>query len=760
MMAKRRISRLMATRHQLLAVGLAFALGTTSAWSADESQGTRSCELGSNSIFTPHQWPEQNLDLFAQGKIGVLQPQYDHFYLYIAYRSLIGKPLKQSDVENLRLFDPCWDDGTRGYFGYDWKSAPKMIAARQLWDTARKAVTDSAVLPRPANPSQRSALQYLENYVPNCNPDAFNRAALTLRQRLSTYSGSQWVKQWVEGQDLVFGQCDAKSNLFPEPAPQLAPNWFQKDRSYQIAAAKFYAGAYQESVTLFDAISKDKNSPWSSISPYLSARALLRQATLEVAGSSPAQTQLFEDAQSRLIALKQQSADPSITKDAERLLQRIGLTLDPYGERRKIEERLNADILSEGLGQDVRDFNTSLLYESEHLTTPPGFGVWLSAMRYKMEVLPSQFIPPKDDAWLIARLQYATATDTDILQLLEEARAVRNTAAAYPTVKYHMLRLSSNHAAAMALVRGLLTDKSLALTQQDKNRIADLALGHVQSKTEFAQLVYIRPIQNPMTNQSGSKREDSMPAVDHTGAKILNEQLPIDVLYKIQQASKSPTPLRKALLGVVWTRALVLKRWDLIKRLEPDLVATVPQAKSEIQRIGSGQDTVSKSRMGAVFLAKYPGLLGNISTQIYGTAAKDTSELALPNMHRRHLVDWDRDNWWCSIPAGRYYSNAPMPAPPSAHPMLSDAEAKQWLRERSVLLGIPNATDFLGNAVLEWAASHPQDEYLPNALRMIVRSARGGCVNATTQYVGARAFRHLHRHFPQSEAAKSTRTHG
>lgn len=743
-----------------LTIGFIGFFCALNAWGAEGNTGKRNCDLGSNNLFIPHQWPEQDLDLFAEGKIGILSPQYDHFYLYIAYRSLVGKTFRQSEIESLRPFDPCWDDETRGYFGYEWRNAPKMVAAWRSWGSARKLITDTSSKYQKATTGQRSALDYLDYNIPNCNPDAFSTAASTLQQRLVAYGNDIWVKQWVDGQDLVFGQCETKSDVFPNEAQRLAPSWFQKDRAYQIAAAKFYAGDYQDSVARFDAIAKDTESPWSDIAPYIAARALLRQASVGNVTNAVTQIQMFEDAQSRLIEFIKRASDVSTRRDGERLLQRIGLRIDPYGTRNAIEERLNSDILSTNLGQDVRDFDASLAYEPDVLATNPGFGAWLGAIRRGItNVLPPDFIPPMDDAWLVVRLQNADTSDNNVTKLLREAAQIPRTAPAYPTARYHMIRLISNHSEAMKIASELLADSTINLTQQDKNRIAKIALPHAKSPLELAKLIHVKPVSSQFSDFSHNEIEESLPPVDQDGAKILNELMPLDTLYSVQHNPSSPQSLRKALLGVVWTRALVLKRWDILKKLEFDLMQALPKARTEIQLIASANQPAEKFGLGAVFLAKFPGLLGNISTQIYGTQEKDISELALPNMHRRHPVDWDRDNWWCSIPEGRYWSNDPIPAAPQAHPMLSVKEAKQWKQEMRTLAEIPNATDYLGSAVLEWATAHPKDNRLPEALRMIVRSARGGCISATTQGLGRRAFRHLHRHFPQSDAARTTRTH-
>ncbi|OYT91677.1 MAG: hypothetical protein CFE43_12080 [Burkholderiales bacterium PBB3] len=488
----------------------------------------------------------------------------------------------------------------------------------------------------------------------------------------------------------------------------------------------------------------------------MAARALIRQASLQVPPPDTTVEQIYTQAELRLHELKKSAAAPALKRDADRLLQRVGLVTDPYGMRSALDERLSSDNLPETIGQDVRDFDAALAIESTFLAQRLGFGAWLAAMRMGVDVaLPDGLELPKTELWLLAKLQSAKPGSAGIPNLLREAGNVSRGSPAFVTARYHMIRLESNHAAAMAIARAILNDTNVGLTQQDRNRIADVSLPHVQSKLEFSNLVYVLPMKAYAT----STATGGLPVVDVVGAKVLNESLPLDVLYDLQRARTTPNPLRKALLGVVWVRAFVLQRWDILERLEVDMKSLLPSNREELIEIRMATAIPQKRALGAIFLAKHPGLLGSISTQFYSTDPKDIAELALPNMHRRSVEAIDRRNWWCSLPEGRYFSTDPAPPEPPLHPMLSPKEISAWRSERLTLLAIPNATDYLGNIVLDWASTHPKDRGLPTALRMIVRSARGGCVGPDTQALGKRAFRHLHRHFPSSEAAKITFSH-
>jgi hypothetical protein len=133
----------------------------------------------------------------------------------------------------------------------------------------------------------------------------------------------------------------------------------------------------------------------------------------------------------------------------------------------------------------------------------------------------------------------------------------------------------------------------------------------------------------------------------------------------------------------------------------------------------------------------------------------------MPNMHRRLLQDGSRENWWCSLPEGRYWPQDPAPAAPAAPAFpafLNEDEKRQWREENEILVATPNATEYLAALVLPWAKEHPRDPDLPPALRMIVRSARGGCVSDSTRMMGRTAFRHLHRYFPTRQETVQTRT--
>ena len=713
--------------------------------------GHRSCELGyDNSIFAPKSWPERDLDSYALRNLGIVVPQYDHFYLFIAYRKLSALSLTATDVERLRPFDPCWDDGSRQWHGHDGWSASPMQSAQEAWRDARARVLAPSERSQ-QNGSYDSVLGYLGRSVPNCNPDAYRNAAHTLLDRLAVHGGDPFVVEWARGQDLVLGKCTAVSDELPAAAPVTAPDWYRHDRAYQTAAAHFYAGHYQRAAEAFDAIAQETSSPWKDIAPYLTARSLIRQASIDRAADNEA---LLTDARTRLDAAGAATKDEALRADIARLAQRVRLTLEPQAVKAELDQHLSAATLPQTIGQDVRDFDTKALLELPADADGRRFSQWLDAMRSTPELNGGEG-RPANDLWLVAALQNSNVDGPQVPQLLARASRVPKASPAYYTAQYHIVRLTPEHDRAMRITRELLALPDDEFSRQDKNRLKAAAIGHARTPPEFALLAYRQPL--AMTSARYDKT--SLPVVDSATAKVLNGALPLDTLFALYADPATPAPLRDELQGVVWVRGLVLKRWDVLHRLKPALQARLASASPILSQLDAAEDPAEKAAIGAMFLARYPGLVGSIATEIRWASLGDVGDIAIANMRPSQLEEGSRGNWWCSLPEGRYFASDPAVPEVPLPAFIGKKAAATWKDERAKLQATPNATDYLAKTILSWASIHPRDERLPPALRMLVRSSRGGCVSQESAGLGRTAFRHLHRHFPGREESKLTRVH-
>ena len=141
-----------------------------------------------------------------------------------------------------------------------------------------------------------------------------------------------------------------------------------------------------------------------------------------------------------------------------------------------------------------------------------------------------------------------------------------------------------------------------------------------------------------------------------------------------------------------------------------------------------------------------------------------------------------RQNWWCTFapapPPGTPYSPAfvntgmtqqrmnanfgsglatlyPQGKPVSPSFLTSgekDAAAREW----ASLLNVPAAPDWLGQQVLDWAKTHPDDLRVPEALNRVVVSSRHGCNDANSGMYSEQAFTLLHRRYPTSTWTANT----
>ena len=120
-------------------------------------------------VFTVSGSPDAPLELFAQGRLGIVLPTYARTYLVVAYRYLSGKPpSKDEETAFLRAWAP------------DFGQPSPTEAALHNWQEARNvALPRTAYLPHPAVNPYRTVRGGWHEYV-NCGNDALLTAANTL----------------------------------------------------------------------------------------------------------------------------------------------------------------------------------------------------------------------------------------------------------------------------------------------------------------------------------------------------------------------------------------------------------------------------------------------------------------------------------------------------------------------------------------------------------------------------------------------------
>ncbi|MGC3980030.1 MAG: hypothetical protein QM808_02090 [Steroidobacteraceae bacterium] len=696
---------------------------------ADDGQ----CGLASrdDNLFEPSRWPAAPFEEYAQGKLGVLLPTFDHFYLFIAYRKLSGLAISKQDIERLRTRAPCFLPGNS--WGWDISETAEFRTAFDEWEKVRNAISPSR------QPALTSPVSRYPRY--NCNPDAYRNAAKTIRARLASYGNGDDVRTWIRGQDAVFDACAGNSQALPEIVPASAPRWLWLDRQYQFAAAYFYLGKYDEAIVKFDTIASTSDSPWRQIAPYLSARALIRSVTAKQGYQEPLDKSPLRRAENYLGQfLLNAKADKSMREDGLRLMRFVQLRTRSEDTLKQLDDRLRDKTLSDSVGQDVTDFWYA--FDSAKPNTAGDLSAWIAALRNGDSALAyTTWKNTKKLPWLVAAMMLVERGGKESKDLMNSAKAVGNVSPAYLTVKYHTVRLMDGDEAAIETAKKLLDDRRLMANYQIINSFRSLALGRSKSIRQLALFV---PRVPPERTASYA------PTVDLDGANVLNTGLSLDQLKDLLNEDGLPERFSHELTEVVWTRAFVLGRWDLLKQLANRAKTMMPSSAALIDEMLATGDSRGRKAMGAMLLARYPGIVANMdkSTWYNEDSENGRNQFAGANMHPSFSRDGERANWWCvmetEFPGSSWNINPTETLSSGIESLFLDEQSKGVLKaERVKLNEVGNATNYLGKIIMDWAADHQRDPLLPQALHMLVKSTRGGCIDGASGLSKA-MFQHLH----------------
>ncbi|MGZ3238381.1 MAG: hypothetical protein ACXU8A_13500, partial [Burkholderiaceae bacterium] len=623
----------------------------TIACSVNAESGKRACFFPQNpsypgNVFEPIAWPVSDLDSFASGRIGIVRPTYDHFYLFITYRLLAGLPVTTSDIEHLRHSDPCWHTAANDSFFYDPTQEEAFQMAQFQWETERIKAYEVFQLKENNRQHISSSFNYPDysDYL-NCHADAFRNAAVTLRNRLSLYGSDPNLLDWVRAQDIVFSNC-VKSSGQPTDVQQSSPRWLKLDRDYQQAAALFYAGRYELAIQKFDAIATTADSPWHEIAPYLAARAVIRWGTTERGREPSQQLAKLTEAESRLTKILGQPLEANLRTDVERLLQFVQLRTQPNIVLNRLDSIFTAGQLPDSIGQDVTDFWFAYAAGSGRDSQLP-FSQWLTALRDKGDSATSaidQWREAHQLPWLVAAIQQTTPTSDYLEEILADAKKVHLSSPGYVTIRYHLARLTPDNTAAIRIVEETLKSMRSSMSVQDINAFKHIGLERSTTIKEFAHFA---------PRETAMQMRGILPNIDHDSVRTFNQGLPLDTLVRIVAMKDVPEELRQELTIVVWTRAFVLNRWDVIKKFAPQIRSLVPDSASLVDDMLRESDQNTRQAIGAMLLARYPGMVGNVRDNIVYT--DQFNEFSYPNMHRWFAQEGSRENWWCGFPNDAYW---------------------------------------------------------------------------------------------------------
>jgi hypothetical protein len=722
-------------------------------------------------VFTKH--PDFPLETFAAGKLGVVSPTWARSYLVAAYRNLSGAPLSEPEAKGIKAL---WD--ARLNLGYDAGDEDWV----KNWNEARKKVPGAPAAPEVRAYRNREKPNEYESFL-NCQQDAFTNAEAILNERIARFGAdSAQVRSWLAAQDTVFMNCGGGRHIPPEAsteAPDLPP-LLRADRAYQIAAANFYSTNFDEAKQLFDAIAKDKDSPYREMAAYVAARAMLRKGSL--AENKESASPSLTDSENRLNAILKDTSLNRVHPAAARLLNLVRLRLHPETKLHEIAHTIVKRDASKDFRQDVWDYTVlmdkflgdeSSDEEPSPKPAPPSLRTddlsdWIVTIEDDSKEAAAhalqRFERGSSLPWLVAAISKAHGQSgaATINSLLGKARAVGNDSPAFATLAYHSARLlveSGRADEARTLLDKVLTNDRQSLDASATNSLMGQRVLLAQNLEQFLQFAQRKPTAfsddddgREIPGEESELTELTKGAklfFDINTANVFNKAMPVAVTADAARSKTLTTNLRRDVTQAAFVRAALLDDREAANQTATMLPEFYPELR-EFLTAYQRAATPEARRFAAVFLAlKFPGVRPYVSAGIGRTSA--LSE-----------IDSYRDNYWCAeapIPAGGDPSEdtEATKRKPIAVPEFLKPSQSLAAREFATLQGLGIAPNYFSRMAIEWTEKNPTDPRSPEALHLAVRSTRYGCTDKDTGRWSKAAFDLLHRKYPNTTWARNTK---
>jgi hypothetical protein len=725
--------------------------------------------------YTVH--PDFPLEKFAAGALGVLQPTYARSYLAVAYRYLMGTGFNEAEQKALVAL---WRDrlvSTVEAQAEEWT---------KVWLEARNKVPGMTTV---SSINVFRAWGPYSNYL-NCPADAFTTAAHTLRRLQERFGPeSPAVREWVQAQDVVFAKCSDGANLTLHPAaePQL-----RADSAYQMAAAQFYSGSFDDAIAAFEAIATDTASPWRALAPYLIARALVRKATLG-AEAGKVDTALLAQAEARLQNILNDNQQQAMHPAAERLLQFIRFRSAPIPRLHELSRAVLTSNTHTTLQQDLADYTLLLdkyLGDGSDAQTPAAtasavaikddaLGDWIITFEATdQEALAhalAQWEHTSALPWLVAALTKLDASHEQAARLIAAATQVQPTSPAFASVAFHRARLllqAGKKNEVRTYLDTVLAQEHETVPVSTVNWLRAVRMQVARNLDEF--LTYAQRLPSGITYDEDGRElptqlfgvatgdvTESLPAsvmqahFDADATLLFNQAMPVSVRKEAALRPILPAHLRRDLALSTWVEAALLDQVAVAQELAAVVAAQVPELKPYLDAYVAAPSNDAKKFAAVFFILKYPGTRPYVDEGVGRLTALGQ-------------IDNFRNNWWCALPepgkapdaevSGRPVNPLPtMVREASALDFLTAAQKAAVQAEVQKLRALGTAPNYLAAQVLAWAKRTPNDPRVPEALHLAVRSTRYGCTDAQTTQFSKQAFQLLHKQYPQSPWAKQTK---
>lgn len=701
--------------------------------------------------------PEERVRLY-RGKMGVFLPTASNGLLYLQWRLMNG--LDVGIATGAALNAPCCDvsEPNSPWEGMvAWNQAVRLIpgsGASNTWIATE--------LPGP---------NYTE--IPNCFPDAFSTAAVTLRDRVARFgSGNPAVRAWLATQNGVFAACSDPKAVLPAPLAN-APAWLKADRAYQEAAFALYKGQTQDAAGRFQAIARDASSPWAPRGLYLSARTLYRAALRD---RSP---QAYAAAQAAIAPLRAR-ADAYGHGEVHGMARALAYRYRPALLFRKLDEELNAKVPVADLAKGLRDY----VNLSARVTDRPDLADWLTTLQADerdaaLAHATERWTATHKPHWLVLALTLARADDRQAATLVAAAATVSRNSPAWTTAQYHQMRLtfaSGDPAALRGRVDALLASD---LSSSDRNLFLGMRTQLATSLPDMMRFavrrVFCSESPRDCPRSTDSFYDDTLARSSPGGypialgpeIKAILDRLPLH--DRMMANATLPHAFRLDLTLTNFGRAVQLQDNPAIDQLAAELAILLPAIRQDWLTIRRTPPGPAKRFAEFFVLAKIPGMAPDFAgysrpegavrewqgrwwdwTILPRPAAIpiDPPDLAEYNLWDYAGVGAPHPDLVCGSFCGTAGFPLHLPRFAAAGQPRARAERRRLIFYTDQNKGqLPAGSISVWADLLRYARAHPNDPRSPEALYWLIRITHWG--NAHDR-VGYKAFRLLHTVHPRS----------
>jgi hypothetical protein len=743
--------------------------------------------------------PDLPLKTFAAGNLGVIQPSWANSYLCVSYRYLGNDPLTPAERESIvRLWHHRLRDAS--ILNADMLSVALKYLQLRIKVLGLKAKTA---------PEIWTVSDYFDSEA-SIQSDAFDKALSTLASRINTYGlHSTQVKEWLKGQDKVFGMDSRKKVSVPDPLPSGFDKIIQADRRYQIAAATFYKQNYAAARKLFQKIAEDRQSSWSEIAPYLVARCAAvddhvpdnektslieaalkneknfqrRQDLLDLLGPCIYRNMSKSEVMARLVKSITASHTERFGRDVGDLTYLIDETnqepdQDPKAaDRNDKKQKEKSDFLEHDLVDWLdtvqRPYDDYNYYDEKEAKLAEA----KNAVKASHAI--SQWRKSHSVAWLVAVMACNTLRPADIQDAFDEARKIPPRSPAYLTASFFVvdaLMHAKKFDEARARVQSILANKDLPPSAKTLFKAQMMYLAANTAEFLNAAIMslpgitegYILLPDDWLKQEANASFKTEHDALDIPVAKEINRNLPLSEWLKLAKNGHVSADFHRSIVASTWLRAQLLDRPDFAAALSSDFIAAYPVCASLIKSYQScASPDARRFALARLVLRNYgmtPYLYPGVPRQ--GSRFSDLNYYNLnfwlplrPNGVPAKTPDDPDDAPWPSVanPGNcviaklmkEYYQKG-------LRPVLSKEQMAEIDREM-VALWKNHPSRFLGEPVLTWARSHPEDPDLPELLYKVVRLPKWSGASDVGSKYSHQAYVVLHSKYPRSQwAAKAT----